>query len=135
MDPLSSASRVSASGLFAQSMRIKVVTENLANSQSTGSTPGAEPYQRKLITFSPQRSGLSSMVDIRSIERDNAPFRLEQHPGHPAADENGYVKMPNVDALIEIADMKDATRAYQANLQAIRQVREIVSMTLDVMRS
>ena len=123
-------------GLSAQSARMRVVAENLANAQSTGSTPGAEPYQRKLTNFAEvmdDESGVS-LVTIDRVTRDHSPFKVEYKPGHPAADEHGYVKLPNVDILIETADMREASRSYSANLQVIKQAREIASMTLDLLR-
>jgi len=135
MDHLSIATRITGSALYAQSVRMKVASENLANAESTGHSPGADPYARKLITFdtdSGQKSG--SLVRVRSIDVDSKPFRVELRPGHPAADEKGFVKLPNVDTIIEIADLKEAGRSYQANLQTMRQIRELVSMTLDLLK-
>ncbi len=135
MDPLISASRVASSALSAHSTRLRIVAENLANADSTGSTPGSDPYARKLVTYEQVNGkGGSPIVRVRTIERDTRPFTLELRAGHPAADEKGYVKLPNVDPLVEIADLKDANRAYQASLQSIRQVRELVSMTIDLLK-
>lgn len=137
IDPLKLSSKIAASGLEAQSMRMRIVSENLANAQSTGETPGADPYGRKVITFDSQvdRDTGVNFVKIDNIEADNEPFRLEHNPGHPAADANGYVKMPNVNMLTEMADMREAGRAYDANLQTIKQAREMISMTIDLLRS
>lgn len=137
MDPLSTALKVAASGLGAQSERLRVVSENLANAQSTGSTPGADPYQRKTITFAStlDRASGASLVDVTAVERDASAFPVEFQPGHEAADANGYVKMPNVNALIEMADMREANRSYEANLQVIKQARDLISMTIDLMRT
>ncbi|QPC85386.1 flagellar basal body rod protein FlgC [Mesorhizobium sp. NBSH29] len=136
MDPLSTALKVAASGMTAQSERLRIVSENLANAQSTGSTPGADPYQRKTVTFAAEmdRASGSAMVDVVAISRDTSDFPVEFQPGNAAADENGYVKMPNVNALIEMADMREANRGYEANLQVIKQARELISMTIDLMR-
>ncbi|MFN3890877.1 MAG: flagellar basal body rod protein FlgC [Beijerinckiaceae bacterium] len=136
VDALSMAVKIAGSGLRAQSTRMRIVAENLANVESTGNTPGAEPYARKTITFegAMNKANLGGEVKIRAIGVDESPFRVELRPGHPAADENGYVKLPNVDPLIEMADLKDANRAYQANLQAIKQARELVAMTLDLLK-
>jgi len=136
MDPLSSALKVAASGLGAQSERLRVVSENLANAQSTGNAPGADPYRRKTVVFSSEldRISGSSLVDVTKIDRDQSAFPVEFSPGHEAADENGYVKMPNVNVLIEMADMTEANRSYEANLQVIKQARELISMTIDLMR-
>ena len=137
MDPLSTALKVAASGLTAQSERLRVVSENLANAQSTGNAPGADPYQRKTITFAAEldRTTGAQRVEILDIGRDRSDFPLEFQPGHEAADANGYVKMPNVNVLIEMADMREANRSYEANLQTIKQARELISMTIDLMRS
>jgi flagellar basal-body rod protein FlgC len=137
MDPIATALKVAASGLHAQSERLRIVSENLANAQSTGNTPGSDPYQRKTIAFASEVDRLTGgdFVRIADIARDDAPFRVEFDPGHEAADENGYVKLPNVNALVEMADMSEANRAYEANLQVIKQARELISMTIDLMRN
>ncbi|MFT3732443.1 MAG: flagellar basal body rod protein FlgC [Hyphomicrobium sp.] len=136
-DPLISATKAAANGLFAQSTRMRVVSENIANANSTGKTAGADPYQRKTIDFAAvtdEASG-ADLVQVQDISRDEAPFRTEYMPGHPAADAKGYVKMPNVDMLTELADMREASRSYSANTQVIKQVRDIVNMTIDLLRS
>jgi len=137
IDPLTASLRVAAAGLEAQSTRMRVVSENLANAQSTGNTPGAEPYQRKTITFSSEldRASDASLVKVDKIGRDKSPFRVEYDPDHPAADDRGFVKMPNVNMLIEMADMREANRGYEANLQVIKQARDLISMTIDLMRN
>ncbi len=137
MDPLMAASKVALSGLGAQSERLRIVSENLANAQSTGSFPGADPYQRKTVSFSValDNAGAGNLVEISGIGRDQTPYRLEFLPGHEAADEAGYVKMPNVNVLIEMADMREANRGYEANIQVVKQARELVSMTIDLMRN
>lgn len=137
MDPLISSLKVAASGLGAQSERLRVVSENLANAQSTGNFPGADPYQRKTITFSAELDRVSGarMVEISSIANDRTAFPTEFQPGHEAADELGYVKMPNVNVLVEMADMREANRGYEANLQSIKQARDLISMTIDLLRS
>lgn len=137
MDPLSTALKVAATGLTAQSERLRVVSENLANAQSTGDAPGAEPYQRKTVSFAAEvdRASGASMVDVAAVQRDPTEFPLEFLPGHEAADAAGYVKMPNVNPLIEMADMREANRSYEANLQVIKQARELINMTIDLMRT
>lgn len=137
MDPLISSLKVAATGLGAQSERLRVVSENLANAQSTGSFPGADPYQRKTITFNAEldRSTGARMVEVSAISNDKTAFPVEFQPGHEAADDLGYVKMPNVNVLVEMADMREANRSYEANLQAIKQARELISMTIDLMRN
>jgi flagellar basal-body rod protein FlgC len=136
MDALSTAMKVAATGLTAQSERLRVVSENLANAQSTGDAPGADPYQRKTVSFAAEldRGSGASLVDIAAVERDPSEFPLEYMPGHEAADAAGYVKMPNVNPLIEMADMREANRSYEANLQVIKQARDLINMTIDLMR-
>jgi len=109
----------------------------LANAQSTGRTPGADPYTRKTISFETEvdRVTGANLVRVESIERDRSPYRIEHDPGHPAADENGFVKLPNVNILVEMADMREANRSYEANLQVIKQAREMIAMTIDLLRN
>jgi len=137
MDPLSTSLRVAATGLAAQSERLRVVSENLANAQSTGRTSADSPYARKTISFSAQLDRQSGVayVNTTSISTDPAQFPVEYLPGHEAADDKGYVKMPNVNMLVEMADMREANRSYEANLQVIRQARELISMTIDLLRN
>jgi flagellar basal-body rod protein FlgC len=136
-DPLQAALRVGASGLEAQSLRLRVIAENMANAHATGRTPGSDPYTRKVISFESEVDDAASatMVRVAAIERHRAPYRVEHMPGHPAADARGFVRLPNVDLLVEAADMREANRSYEANLQAIKQAREMISMTLDMLRS
>ena len=138
-DPFVTAANSASHGLFAQSTRMRVLSENIANADTTGKTPGSDPYRRKTISFRDMvddgdTSDGVDMVGVDKIARDEAPFRTEYMPGHPAADDKGYVKMPNVDMLVELADMREASRAYTANTQVIKQVRELVSMTIDLLR-
>lgn len=137
MDPLSASLKVAASGLQAQSERMQVVSENLANAKSTSDVPGGDPYRRKTISFVAEldRNIGGSVVEVGSVARDPSDFTLQFDPGHEAADERGYVRMPNVNVLIEMADMREANRGYEANLQVIKQARELISMTIDLMRS
>jgi len=137
VDPLSTALKVAASGLEAQSMRLRVVSENMANAQSTGSIAGGDPYQRKTIEFMSELDSLSNaaLVRVNGINRDSSEFRIEYDPGNSAADENGMVKLPNVNVLVEMADMREANRSYEANLQTVKQARELISMTIDLLRS
>lgn len=137
VDPLSTALKVAASGLEAQSLRLRVVSENMANAQSTGSISGGDPYQRKTIEFMSELDSLSNaaMVRVNGVNRDSSEFRIEYDPGNSAADENGMVKLPNVNVLVEMADMREANRSYEANLQTVKQARELISMTIDLLRS
>jgi flagellar basal-body rod protein FlgC len=137
VDPLISSLRVSGSGLQTQSARLRVVAENIANAQSTGSLAGADPYARKTITFESEldRATGESVVAVKSIGTDTSPFRIEHMPGNPAADEKGDVKMPNVDLLFEMADMREANRSYEANLQVVKQTRDMISQTIELLRT
>jgi flagellar basal-body rod protein FlgC len=136
LDPLQTSLRIAASGLQAQSMRLRVVSENIANAQSTGATPGSDPYARRTVTFESamDRTLGADLVQVKSIGVDSTPFKMEQDPGNPAADENGMVKMPNVDLLIELADMREANRTYEANLQVAKQSADMINTTISLMK-
>lgn len=136
-DPLSAASRIASSGLEVQSTRLRVVSENIANARSTGDTPGADPYRRKTVTFGTEldRAINAELVQVRKLGVDQSDFVEEYDPGNPAADETGVVKMPNVNILVEMADMREANRSYEANLQTIKQTRELVSQTISLLRA
>jgi flagellar basal-body rod protein FlgC len=137
IDPLQASLQIAGSGLEAQSARLRVVSENIANAQSTGKTPGGNPYVRKTISFENEldRASGVELVRVKTIGTDSAPFQVERDPGNPAADSNGFVKLPNVNILTEMADMREANRSYEANLQVIKQARDLVSMTLDVLKA
>jgi flagellar basal-body rod protein FlgC len=136
-DPIQTAIKVAGSGIEAQSRRMLVVSENLANANSTGKTPGADPYKRKTISFVSEldQTANAKFVKVDRVDLDRAPFRIEHDPNHPAADANGYVKLPNVDMLVELADMREANRSYEANIQVVKQARSLISMTIDLLRS
>lgn len=137
IDPLQATLRIGASGLEAQSARLRVIAENMANAQSTGRTPGADPYTRRVISFESEldEAAGANRVRVSAIEPHRSPYRVEHIPGHPAADAQGFVRLPNVDLVMEAADMREANRSYEANLQAIRQAREMISMTIDLLRT
>jgi flagellar basal-body rod protein FlgC len=136
LDPLQISLHIAASGLQAQSMRLRVVSENIANAQSTGAAPGADPYARKTVSFESEmdRTLGADLVEVKSIGVDSTPFKLERDPGNPAADENGMVKMPNVDVLVELADMREANRSYEANLQVAKQSADMLNTTISLMK-
>ena len=137
LDPLMSSMRISASGLQAQSIRMRVISENLANAQSTGATAGSDPFRRKTISFGAELDQLSgaTLVGVDKISQDQSDFKIEYQPGSPAANASGYVKLPNVNPIIEMADMREANRSYESNLQVAKQTREMISMTIDLLRS
>jgi flagellar basal-body rod protein FlgC len=135
-DSLQTALRIAASGLQAQSTRLRIVSQNIANAQSTGSASGADPYARQTVSFESEmdRTLGANVVAVKSIGVDPAPFKLEQDPGNPAADEGGMVKMPNVDVLKELADMREANRSYEANLQVAKQSADMLNTTISLMK-
>ena len=136
LDPLQASLRIAGSGMEAQSERLRVISENLANAQSTGTTPGADPYARKTITFDSEMDraiGLP-LVHVKNVGVDETPFKVELDPGNPAADAKGFVKMPNVDVLIELADMREANRSYEANLQVAKQSADLMSQTVNLLK-
>jgi len=137
MDALSAALKVAATGLTAQSERLRVVSENMANAQSTGQTPGSDPYRRKTISFAAtlDRPTGAATVEVAAIGRDATAFPLEYQPGNQAANDAGYVKMPNVNVLLEMADMREDNRSYEENLQVIKQARELITMTIDLLKA
>ncbi len=136
-DPLKISQSIAAAGLDAQSHRMRIIAENMANSQSTASTPGGDPYARKTIMFSNDFDEAlgANVIGVEQIGTDKAPFRIERNPSHPAADANGNVKYPNVNMLVEMADMREANRSYEANLQMMKQSRAMVMSTVDLLRS
>jgi flagellar basal-body rod protein FlgC len=135
-DPLQTSLLIAASGLQAQSTRLRVVSENIANAQSTGAAAGDDPYARKTVSFESalDRASGANLVQVKSVGVDSTPFKLEHDPGNPAADESGLVKMPNVDILIELADMREANRSYEANLQVAKQSAEMLSTTIALIK-
>lgn len=137
IDPIKVAIQVASSGLEAQSRRMLVVSENMANATSTGNTPGADPYTRKTVSFKSVLDDMSgaNLVKVDRVDTDRKPFRIEHDPSHPAADVDGNVKLPNVDLLVELADMRKSNRSYEANLQVIKQARSLSSMTIDLLRT
>jgi flagellar basal-body rod protein FlgC len=136
IDPLQSSLRIAGSGLEAQSVRMRIISENIANSQSTGDAPGADPYSRQTVSFDNvfDRASGVSMVRVKSLGRDDTPFKVEHDPGNPAADAAGFVKLPNVDVLTELADMREANRTYEANLQVAKQSAELLGETVNLLK-
>jgi flagellar basal-body rod protein FlgC len=136
MDDLSSSSEIAAKGMKAQATRLRVISENLANADSTSEVPGGEPYRRKLVTF---RNALdkqlqADIVKVKRIYNDKSKLPSKYDPAHPGANAQGYVLQPNVNPLIEAADMKAAQRSYEANLNAIEAARGMTMRTVDLLK-
>ena len=127
---------ISAAGMQVQAKRLQVAAENLANVETTGSTPGSDPYRRKTITFKEMldRSTGTSSVDVREIGEDQSDFETHYDPGHPAADAKGMVKMPNVDTMTEILDTHEAQHSYEANLNTMQITRAMLTRTINLMK-
>jgi flagellar basal-body rod protein FlgC len=127
---------VSASGLRAQSLRMRTIAENLANQDSVADTAGGNPYRRKVVSFQAavDRASGATGVKVKSIQGDQSDFAKVYQPGHPAADAQGYVLKPNVNGLIESADMKAAQRSYEANLNAIEAAKSLTMRTIDLLK-
>ena len=136
MDDLISSLKISAAGMKVQGTRLRVISENLANADSLPTGPGKSPYRRKNIQFQNvlnRELGLN-LVKVKKIGVDKSEFNRRFDPDHPAADEKGYVQTPNVKTLIEVMDMREAQRSYEANLTAIRTARSMMRRTIDLLR-
>jgi flagellar basal-body rod protein FlgC len=133
---LDRALAISASGMRAQATRLRVVAENIANRDSTGQTPGADPYRRRTVTFQNQvdRALGAETVRVSRIGTDQREFPIRFDPGHPAADARGYVRTPNVDSLVEMMDMQEAQRSYSANLGVLEATRGMLTRTIEALR-
>ena len=125
---------IAASALKAQQARMRIIAENLANASSTARTAGGDPYRRQVPVFQPAHVGEGLGVSMARVDADRSDFKTAYEPGNPAADSKGYVKAPNVDPLIEALDMKEAQRAYEANLNVIETARAMDSRTLDLLK-
>jgi flagellar basal-body rod protein FlgC len=131
-----SSLKIAATGLHAQSARMRVIAENLANADSAGKSPGDEPYRRRVPTFKAvmdQEVG-GKVVQIGRLAYDMSDFQSRYEPGHPAADAQGYVRYPNVNSLIETMDMREAQRTYEANLNVVTVTRQMLGSTIDILR-
>lgn len=137
MSELFDAMSISSSGMRAQSTRLRVISENIANASTAATAPGENPYTRRNITFKnvlDRELGVDTVRVDRISNDTKRPYPVKYMPDHPGADENGYVKMPNVDPLIEMMDMKEAQRSYEANLGLIDQSRSMIMQTIDLLR-
>ena len=130
----SAAQTIATSALRAQQARMRIIAENIANAGSTSKTAGGDPYRRQIPVFKPVQVDGGEGVRMTKVTPDNSAFKLEYEPGHPSADAGGYVKMPNVDPLVEALDMREAQRAYEANLNVIETARNMDMRTLDLLR-
>ena len=133
---ISTALTISARGMQAQTTRLRVIAENLANQDTTGSSPGGKPYQRKTVSFANalDKASGQDLVKVREIGRDKSDFPLRYDPGHPAADPNGYVRTPNVNSMIEVMDMREAQRSYNANLSVMQISRGMLTRTIEMLK-
>ena len=128
---------IAASGLRAQAGRMRVISENIANADSTAPGPGQDPFRRKIATF---RAEMDRALDARTValgrvRTDPSDFRLRHEPGHPSADANGNVKYPNVNPLVEMTDMREAQRSYEANVNVISATRRMIQRTIDILKA
>src|SRR5690606_36168400 len=128
---------IATSGLRAQAGRMRVISENIANAESTAQTAGGNPYRRKVPTFSSEldRTLDAKVVSMGRIKPDQSDFKLRYEPGHPAADANGNVKYPNVNSLVEMTDMREAQRSYEANVNVISATRRMIQRTIDILKA
>ena len=136
MDAIQTAMMLSASGMRVQGDRIKIIAQNIANADSVAKEPGGDPYRRQLVTFknSLDRELGAKRVEVDRIKDDMSDFKLKFAPNHPAADGNGYIKLPNVNTLIETQDLRESQRSYEANLGVIQSSRSMLAQTIDLLR-
>jgi flagellar basal-body rod protein FlgC len=136
MNDFLSSIRIAATGLHAETARMRVIAENLANADSAGKTPGEDPYRRKIPTFKAVYDAElgGDTVQVGKLAYDMSDFTTRYEPGHPAADASGMVRYPNVDPLVEAMDMREAQRTYEANLNVVSASRSMVGQTLSILR-
>lgn len=133
---LSVSADIAVSGMKAQAERLRVISENMANADSVGIRPGEDPYRRQVVTFKnyvDEATG-AQLVKVDKVLPDRSPFQMKYMPDHPAANAEGYVAMPNVDPLVEMMDMKEAQRSYDANMSMMQTARDMNSKILDVLK-
>lgn len=136
MDEIRKAQQIALSGMKVQTQRLRVISENLANADSLAETPDGKPYQRKIVTFKQEldRANGVSRVNVDKVRNDQSEFQRRYDPKHPAADKDGYVLAPNVNPLIELMDMREAQRSYEANLSVINSSRGLLTRTVEMLR-
>src|SRR5690349_1713132 len=132
---LDKALEIAAHGMDAQTTRLRVIAENMANQDTTGSVPGADPYRRKTVTFENvmDRQLDAPIVHVKQVGRDGSAFPQRYDPSNPAANADGYVKLPNVNSLVEVMDMREAERSYNANLAVMQSTRSMLTRTIDLL--
>ena len=128
--------KIAAAGMRVQGVRLKVISENIANADSLSPVEDGDPYRRKVVTFENalNRELGTNLVQVKNIDVDTTEFRKNYQPGHPAADKDGYVRLPNVNTLVEMMDMREAQRSYEANLRIIDVSKHLVSRTVELLR-
>jgi len=133
---ITKALAISAHGMNVQTTRLRVIAENLANQETTGSAPGADPYRRKVVEFEDRMDHAldAETVQVRRIEPAPGDFPLRYDPSHPAADAKGYVKVPNVNSFVEVMDMREAQRTYSANMNVMEASRSMLTRTIEMLR-
>jgi flagellar basal-body rod protein FlgC len=133
---MDTALTISARGMQAQTTRLRVIAENLANQDTTGGAPGAAPYRRKTVTFEDQMDSSLGVptVDVSKVGTDQSPFPQRYDPSNPAADARGYVQTPNVNSFVEVMDMREAQRSYDANLGVMQTTRGMLARTIELLK-
>ena len=128
---------IAASGLRAQAGRMRIISENIANADSTPQRPGSDPYRRKIVTFRSEldRTLDTQLVELGKVQTDSSDFRLKYEPRHPAADSSGNVRYLNVNSVIELTDMREAQRSYEANINVISATRRMIQRTIDILKA
>jgi len=128
---------VAAAGMRAQSGRMRIIAENLANADSTARAAGTDPYRRRIPTFRTEidRALDAQVVALGRVKTDPSDFRVKHEPGHPAADAKGNVKYPNVNSLVEMMDLREAQRSYEANVNVIGASRRMIQRTIEILKS
>lgn len=136
MDDIIKTMRISGAGMRAQGQRLRVISQNIANANSLPQDPGDKPYRRKVVSFRNQLDRSIGLETVRAgkVRPDKSEFGKRYEPSHPAADADGYVLTPNVNSLIEMTDMREAQRSYEANLNVIKASKSMLNLTIDVLR-
>ena len=134
-DDLLKTLSISAAGMKAQGARLRIISQNIANANSLGTEPGQDPYRRQTVTFKNMLDTSLGLKTVRvdRVREDPSEFGMSYDPSHPAADENGYIRTPNVNTLIEMMDMKEAQRSYEANLNVIKSSKQMLMKTIDIL--